>query len=43
MEDNQDKSSKSVKEMTQDEFDREWERLFPIGEDLPASLKKQAS
>ena len=43
MDENRDKSNKSVKDMTQDEFDKEWERLFPLRDELPESLKSQAS
>lgn len=43
VDENNQESSKSVKEMTQDEFDKEWERLFPLSGELPESLKYQAS
>lgn len=43
MEDNRDKSNKSVEDMTQDEFDKEWERLFPIeAADTPNLLRAQS-
>jgi hypothetical protein len=43
MDDNKDKSSERVNYMTQDEFDKEWKKLFPLGDkELPALLRGQA-
>ena len=43
MDNNQQKSSKSVKDMTQDEFNEEWERLFPLqASETPNWLREQA-
>jgi hypothetical protein len=41
VDDKRDKASEHVNNLTQDEFDKEWARLFPLDNDEPMLLRRQ--